>query len=217
MNDYYELLQIAPKASKLDIINAYRHAKLTFSKGSLAAYSLYNEEELDTIWQQIDTAYAVLSDRDKRCAYDELHGYTSAETDTADPMADIEDMASSEFVSDALPASSSAVDSSDGSNVVRLHRRKKKPNDTNLEQRLRTAKDFPGALLREVRECRGLALRDVAMHTRISLAYLEAIEAEDASAFPARVYLRGYLGQYAAEIGLEPHRVVQGYPPLSWD
>jgi len=57
-------------------------------------------------------------------------------------------------------------------------------------------------------------LKNVSDHTRISIIYLQAIEEEDIAALPAMAYLKGYVGQYAGEIGLEPHRVVQGYPPL---
>lgn len=209
MSDYYALLDLSPNASKLDIINAYRHAKLTYRKDALAVYSLYDEEELASIRKEIDQAYAVLSDREKRRAYDAEHGFAPA--DPADrrgrdgaayreaPESDVQEKTGQH----------------EGDNVVRLHHRRQPDYDPDLERRIQGADSFPGQLLREVREYRCITLQDVAEHTRISLAYLQAIENEDVACLPAMPYLKGYLGQYAAEIGLEPHRVVHGYPPLS--
>jgi len=232
--DYYSLLRIPPKASKLDIINAYRHAKLTFRKDALAVYSLYSEEELAEIRLEVDKAYAILSDREKRQTYDAEHGYASAASgpdDTDQPDDEIlqafeEDIAGNAELSNA--DASADVDGAEkpgntpggpgkrwGDNVVRLHSRKQRDHDPDLERRIQHAEEFSGSLLREVREYRGVELRDVAEHTRISISYLKAIEEEDIASLPARAYLKGYIGQYAAEIDLEPHRVVQGYPPLS--
>ncbi|MDQ6986931.1 MAG: helix-turn-helix domain-containing protein [Mariprofundaceae bacterium] len=205
--DYYEVLRLSPQASKLDIINAYRKVKLTFRNDSLAVYSLYTDEDLETIRKQIDAAYAVLSDREKRDAYDRQR----------------EDFRSKEKTSNtqkkAAPQVAMAKQDdgkhSGANNVVSL-RSKVQSMDYNpeLERRIRSATSFPGVMLREVREYRGISLDELAGHTRISMSYLKGIEAEDVACLPALAYLKGYLAQYAAEIGLEPHRVVQGYPPL---
>ena len=214
--DYYSLLRISPQASKLDIINAYRHAKLTYRKDSLAVYSLYSEEELAEIRLEVDKAYAVLSDREKRRAYDAEHGYAPAANADGGPDAwDMQD--SDEPEGEGFPAADDSLLRQEADNVVHLHRREPRDYDPDLERRLQSAEAFPGSLLREVREYRGISLQDVADHTRISITYLRAIEAEDVAVLPARAYLKGYVGQYAAEIDLEPHRVVHGYPPLNVD
>jgi len=70
--DYYSLFQISPGASQMEIVNAYRHAKLAYQQDSLAVYSLFSEEELDNIRQEIEEAYRVLSDPEKRRDYDLL-------------------------------------------------------------------------------------------------------------------------------------------------
>ncbi len=211
MIDYYELLRVSPEASKLDIINAYRRAKLTFRKDSLAVYSLYTEEELALVRHQVDKAYAVLSDREKRHTYDVQHGHVSSAGFEDSAWLDEGELRAEEEASEeACAAAQQKAD-----NVVTLHPRKARDYDPDLERRMQTAEEFPGVLLREVREYHGISLQDIAEHTRISMGYLTAIETEDHSALPAKAYLKGYVGQYAAEIGLEPHRVVQGYPPLS--
>jgi len=237
--DYYSLLRIPPQASKLDIINAYRHAKLTFRKDALAVYSLYSEEELAEIRLEVDKAYAILSDREKRRTYDAEHGYAPVVAELENAEQPDEEQPDDEKLQATERSLSEDIESADedalvdeagtdkpesapggpgkrwGDNVVRLHSRKQRDHDPDLERRIQHAEEFTGSLLREVREYRGVELRDVAEHTRISISYLRAIEEEDIPSLPARAYLKGYIGQYAAEIDLEPHRVVQGYPPLS--
>ncbi|MDX8392900.1 MAG: helix-turn-helix domain-containing protein, partial [Mariprofundaceae bacterium] len=202
------VLRLSPQASKLEIINAYRSVTLTFRNDSLAVYSLYGEDDLETIRQQIDVAYAILSDREKRDAYDQqrrdnlcLHTAPEKEKKTVQQHA-------------SKKTENTVQEASD--NVVNLRSKVQQMDyDPELERRIRSATSFPGTMLREVREYRGLSLHDLAGHTRISMSYLKAIEAENDTCLPEVAYLKGYLAQYAAEIGLEPHRVVQGYPLLA--
>lgn len=71
ITNYYELLEVQPDASNMDIINAYRQAKLTFKANSVAAYSLFDNEELAQIRTEIDQAYHILTSIEKRRAYDD--------------------------------------------------------------------------------------------------------------------------------------------------
>ena len=68
-----------------------------------------------------------------------------------------------------------------------------------------------GKALKDIREHLGISLSDISSRTRIHLPYLEFIEADRPEKLPHRVYLRGYLVQYAQIIGLDPNRVVHGY------
>jgi len=68
--NYYDILEIAPDASAMDIINAYRQAKLAYKTDSLAVYSLFDDVELDHIRSQIELAYQTLVSPEKRQAYD---------------------------------------------------------------------------------------------------------------------------------------------------
>ncbi len=207
--DYYQVLRLSPAASKLDVINAYRRAKLAFRADSLAVYSLYGKDDLEKIRKQIDQAYAVLSDHEQRQVYDVKRGFVA-------PRCDNDGKIEAETVQDDV-TDIGAADGSAGDNVVDLRTKQhlRCDPDPELERRIKAADAYPGDFLREVRESRGVSLRDIAAFTRISIGYLQAIEAEDAACLPAVAYLKGYLAQYAAEIGLEPHRVVQGYPPLA--
>jgi len=66
--------------------------------------------------------------------------------------------------------------------------------------------------LREARRQRGRSLAECERDTRISRAYLEAIEAERFDALPAPVYARGFLRSYARYLGLDGDDLVARMP-----
>ena len=70
---------------------------------------------------------------------------------------------------------------------------------------------FSGDLLRKVRESRGIDLQEIAARTKIGLARLRAIEAEQWDALPAPVYLRGFLVEYAKCLRLDAAQVARTY------
>ncbi len=70
---------------------------------------------------------------------------------------------------------------------------------------------FTGSLLRQVRRYQKVHLRDVAQTTKIGLGYLKAIEDDDFGALPALVYARGFVGEYAKYLKLDPQQVARTY------
>ncbi len=71
--------------------------------------------------------------------------------------------------------------------------------------------EFTGALLRSLREARGLDLKDVAARTKISVANLRAVEHEEFAALPASVYLRGFVAEMAKYLRLDVEQVTRSY------
>jgi cytoskeleton protein RodZ len=70
--------------------------------------------------------------------------------------------------------------------------------------------DF-GGKLRTAREARGVALRQIAATTRISVAALEALERNDISKLPGGIFTRSFVRSYAAEVGLDPDEAVREF------
>ena len=70
--------------------------------------------------------------------------------------------------------------------------------------------DF-GGKLRAAREARGVALRQIAATTRISVAALEALERNDISKLPGGIFSRSFVRSYAAEVGLDPDEAVREF------
>jgi flagellar biosynthesis protein FlhG len=71
--------------------------------------------------------------------------------------------------------------------------------------------DFTGAVLRAVRQSRGLDLKDVSQTTKIGLPHLRALEDDDFGALPALVYVRGFVSEVAKLLRLDPLQVSRTY------
>jgi len=61
----------------------------------------------------------------------------------------------------------------------------------------------PGLYLKQLREIRGMSLRDVAERTKVGSFHLECIENERFDRLPAPVYLRGFVKEFARTVGAD--------------
>lgn len=68
-----------------------------------------------------------------------------------------------------------------------------------------------GEQLRLAREARGISLREISEQTRISLRYLEAIEANDFKRLPGGIFNRSFIKAYAKQIGFDEHEALDAY------
>src|SRR5688572_5859990 len=68
-----------------------------------------------------------------------------------------------------------------------------------------------GEQLRLAREERGMGLREICEQTRISVHYLEAIEANDYKRLPGGVFNRSFIKAYAKCIGYDEREAIEGY------
>src|SRR6266404_1090794 len=68
-----------------------------------------------------------------------------------------------------------------------------------------------GEKLRLAREARGIALRHISEQTRISIRYLEAIEADDYRRLPGGIFNRSFIRAYAKFIGYDEHDALEDY------
>ena len=68
-----------------------------------------------------------------------------------------------------------------------------------------------GEKLRLARETRGIALRDISEQTRISMRYLEAIEADDYRRLPGGIFNRSFIRAYAKFVGVDEDQAIDDY------
>ena len=68
-----------------------------------------------------------------------------------------------------------------------------------------------GEQLRLAREERGIPLREISDETRISIRYLEAIEAGDFKRLPGGIFNRSFVKAYARCIGYDEKKAVEAY------
>ena len=65
--------------------------------------------------------------------------------------------------------------------------------------------------MRLAREARGVTLRQISDQTRISIRYLEAIEADDYKRLPGGIFNRSFIKAYAKQIGFDEKAALEGY------
>jgi transcriptional regulator with XRE-family HTH domain len=68
-----------------------------------------------------------------------------------------------------------------------------------------------GARLRHQREKKGVSLRTIANQTKIKLSLLEGLERDDIRQWPAGIFRRAFVRDYAQAIGLDPDAVVREF------
>jgi hypothetical protein len=69
-----------------------------------------------------------------------------------------------------------------------------------------------GNTLSRARRARGITLEDAERDTHVSKRYLQALESEEFSSFPAPVYARGFLRTYSRYLGLNPEELIRVFP-----
>jgi curved DNA-binding protein CbpA len=180
--NFYDLLEISPEATRVEVQKAYELAKKTYSDDSIVSYSLTDPKFRKEITERIEEAFRVLGDDGRRRQYDIEKGFRKASPGPRRA---------------AVPAAP---------DPVRPSPAKLPSGEFDLAQDA-----VSGERLKEIRERQGIPLQEVAEKTRINITYLQYIEAEKFSMLPAEVFLRGYLDQYARAICLAPAKVVEGY------
>src|SRR5919205_424213 len=68
-----------------------------------------------------------------------------------------------------------------------------------------------GEQLRLAREARGVSLRQISDQTRISIRYLEAIEADDYKRLPGGIFNKSFIKAYAKQIGFDENEAIENY------
>lgn len=190
---HYEVLELHPDASLEDVERAYRMARETWREGSLAAYSLYGEDEVAAVRESVERAWRVLGDPDRRRAYD-----ASLRGESAD--------AAGALFEGSPGAGERGGDDEDAPALTPAS-----PGFGDLEDAEEEGEAFDGPRLRRVRLRRGLDIEQVAGVTKVNPTYLRFIEDEQFSDLPAPVYVRGFVTAYARCVGLEPERVLSDY------
>jgi transcriptional regulator with XRE-family HTH domain len=68
-----------------------------------------------------------------------------------------------------------------------------------------------GPYLRRERERRGLTLRTISENTKVSVALLEGLEADDVSRWPGGIFRRAFVRSYAQCVGLDADEIVRRF------
>ncbi len=86
-----------------------------------------------------------------------------------------------------------------------------RPVPADMMDRLIAEHGYSGAFLQSIREFKEIRLEDISDRTKIQKTYLRCIEEERFDALPARVYVEGFVTQYAKLLRLDAREVAEGY------
>lgn len=186
-DSHYDLLEVPPSASFEDIRRANRRIRDIYGAESIAIAGLYDPAGLEAVHRRLDLAYTTLMDAAKRKEYDQ------------------------ELFPEGVPMAQPAFTIGGSEPLPRAERVEvpvalRPPMPT-----IDADTEYTGPLLRRMREAQGIELRELAERSKIGVAYLTALEADDFPKLPAPVYVRGFLGEYAKMLGLDPERVKESY------
>jgi curved DNA-binding protein CbpA len=189
---FYDVLELTSDATPQEIRSAYLRLKASYSKDNIANYSIYSREETEQMLQKIEEAYLILANPERRRAYDVSHQGSTMETAGF--------MSMEEVPAPVMPSiQPSPVVSAPFFNA---------PETDSLTL---SESEWTGSAIRRVRESKRITLEDLADHTRISKAYLMALEEENFQKLPAIVYVRGFLQQISRRLKLPTEIVIKHY------
>ncbi|HLE41257.1 MAG TPA: helix-turn-helix domain-containing protein [Nitrospirota bacterium] len=213
--NFYELLEINPRASSQEVHKAYERVRRIYEPNSIALYSLFTAEETAKIRQKIEDAYRTLAYDDNRRRYDRM---LKEQEETPEPEPLVPAPRYERHYQPVRPAPAPQTHEDDEPIPVEpLEAHEDQPAPAPVEP-VRPAPaprtevvEFTGMAIRVLREQAGLSIRNVADTTKIGSRYLEYIELENFAKLPPRAYLRGFLLQYAKLLGVDPERLAGDY------
>lgn len=205
--NYYEMLDVAPNASAMEIRSAYNAALQMYQPDSLVSYSFFSKEERNNILFLLEQAYLTLINEAQRTEYDkELNQQGILKKP------------------DNITALKKPV------NIFDINRQKfkatwKKDNDElrrkiaqnpNIRDIL-SQQEIKGSDLKTIRNELGVAIEKIHQETKIRLDYLNCIELDETGKLPAPVFLKGFIKAYLKSLCIEPveetsHRYMRSIP-----
>jgi curved DNA-binding protein CbpA len=189
---FYDVLELTSDATPQEIRSAYLRLKASYSKDNIANYSIYSREETEQMLQKIEEAYLILANPERRRAYDISHQGSAMDSSGF--------MSMEEVPAPVMPS----IHSSPVASTPLF-------NSPEADGMILTETDWSGSAIRRVRESKRITLEDLADHTRISKAYLMALEEENFQKLPAIPYVRGFLQQISRRLKLPTDIVIKQY------
>lgn len=184
---FYDILEIKSSASQQDIREAYLRARAAYQKESIALYTLIPDDvEREALLQQVETAYLVLSDLEKRRLYDQNHSL-----DSGTGFQEVKERVVPKSRQESVPHQKSLGEE--------------------LQDEIQQQEEWSGTFLRKIRLAHSVSLEELSQLTRISKHYLSALEEEAWDKLPAWVYVRGFLTQWAKIFKLPIDKILKSF------
>lgn len=199
--NYYEMLDLKPDSSVFEIRQAYNTALQVYQADSLTSYSFFSPDERKTILNLLEKAYLTLINEKSRRDYDkELIGSGRINEAEKKPL-----VKTSVSIFDINRDSGKA-----GMLKNAAHDIREKIKENKLINEIISQEHISGSDLVKIRTELDIPLEHIAQETKIRIDFLQSIEKEDLKAFPAAVFLKGFIKSYLKCLCLEPVDVICG-------
>jgi len=233
--NYYEVLDLPIKATQEQIEKAYNSTLVAYSEDSIAIYSLMSSDDCRDLRNQVEEAYSILGNPEKRKEYDRVRGFNQPIQIVSDdalnknndsiksklPSFDFNENNQTfntlEFSNNyRAPTSVQALSSIKKNSEIDVEEARRKfaidfPIDHTFEEKIQNCTDFSGKFLKEVREYKNVSIEKMSEMSRIMKTYIHFIENEEFSKLPATAYIRGFVFQYAKHLKINPDIVSSSY------
>jgi len=201
--NYYNLLDISPKASFEEVRSAYDHAMNIYSADSIPTYSLFTQKERKLILSRLAEAYKTLTNSHLRKEYN----HVLIERGELFPQ-EIELLS----LEDSNIAKGKILEVS----VESLTQKEPKSENEHLSSNRNlnlfdSQTSVTGKSIKMMRITREISLEEIFKKTNIPRETLEDIEEEHFEKLPALVYLKGFLTAYAKILRVNQIEMVDGY------
>ncbi len=201
--NYYELLDISPRASTQEVRWAYDQAMSIYAADSLPTYSLLPETERELILSRLVNAYKTLTNGQLRAEYNQLllesgeliaeeFGLSSLE-ESCTINGKLREVKVESLLTGERTTESLVLSTEDSLDLIDI--------DSTV-----SGKDIQG-----LRIAREISVEDINRKTNIPKKTLEDIEEERFEELPALVYLKGFLRAYARILNMNESQIVDGY------
>jgi DnaJ-class molecular chaperone len=201
--NYYELLEILPDASPLEIRRAYKRVFELYQDESIVSYSFFSKEERKVLLSLLEKAYLSLIDLASRAQYDrrliEL-GVLDEGRQYSDKMK--EPVPIYDFKKVHFAVSGPAR---------RLEELTERVSHNQLIQEILAQDTLTGEDLHKIRTELEIPLEEIADNTKVQIGVLRAIEGDNLELLPPAVYLKGFLKSYARYLQIDENIVVNGF------
>ena len=201
--NYYELLEILPDVSPLEIRRAYKRVFELYQDESIVSYSFFSKEERQEILSLLEKAYLALIDLESRTQYDRrlielglMDNGLQYSNKMKEPIP-IYDFKKIHF--DMVEP------------ARRIEELKERVSQNQLIQKILAQDILTGADLLKIRTELEIPLEEIADITKVQIGMLRAIEEDNLELFPPAVYLKGFLKSYARYLQIDENVVVNGF------
>ncbi len=216
MRTHYQVLDLEPAAAPSEIRARWRALRNLY-EDDLGTYGLLSADERAASLHEIEAAWAVLGNGERRRAYDAELRAAGAPGPWYEPVDEpgfwTSDTPTETAVSTEPPPDTSHTHSAEPV-AVAAEASEPPPDPVTLPPELAAGERMHGAWMRQWRRHRGVSLDTLSSELKITVTQLENIEAHRFERLPVPVYLKGFLRSYARAVGLDADRLVEDYLEL---